>query len=362
MNFHAPERGSVHACSASSQNHAQAPASRLVLVALATLWFCGACHSARPPGELSTVLAPASPDSTGPLTIRYALPLIVPDGSAASCAEGGFVMIGRYRVSSHQVFTTYECGQVLQNGVPVNVSKPVTSPQYDEETKWFFPRPDGILSYAKHVNDFPDILTTHGESTLTGASGERLNVRVESTKIESPTGTWFRCPANMAMFARQGRDSYWCASIWPGNVPSSTPSGMLSFRHGESEIPCSIPTPNGPVGEVWTYAFMAQKSPCKNDDAESIELESLPSAARILLTDSRMCDTSSDNDFWIELRTTTKSTTASALRLDDIMTFPKGAIIAPGLKLVDYYREGSETAINKLSCVRITTSSAPPAG
>lgn len=99
---------------------------------------------------------------------------------------------------------------------------------------------------------------------------------------------------------------------------------------------------------------------CDNDEAVGIELEHVPSASNILLFDDYSCDrTDRGNYFWIYLRTVKEDVTVPPIDLDQIMTMPKGAVVVPGVQVIDYYQRSGATPKKRTSCVLIQVD-APP--
>lgn len=278
-----------------------------------------------------------------------------------SCQKQNKVLVSRERIEEkHPLQTVYKCATVFLDGKEVQVTGERVGGEYDEQFGEFQSGLNRVMTFARRIGDvFNPHKMRSGESRLVTDQGAVLNVRPDPQWREVSTA-WLPmdCPANMAMTARRALRFYRCAEIWSGNPPSPSPSGTITLR-ATTQVPCSLTAPNGPVGEVWQYNFLSDESPCPNDTAQSVELQVMPSATRILLDESPTC--AKDEDLWIELRTTAKSVTSEeALNLDEFFTYSPGAIVQPGLQLVNFYRDGTEPAVNRISCVRITTSSAPP--
>jgi hypothetical protein len=286
------------------------------------------------------------------------------DGDHFSCTDWGQVLTGRQRVAGvSSDYTSYQCGIVTYNGVKVEPSDEDEPPYIDARNGEYYPLANRIITRIQ-ISDNNTHRAVHGSSVVVDASGNQLNIRPGDTwYVISNLFDKFQCPANTALVAIRKQKEFLCASIWGGNPPPSGPTGMIGFRVAEQELPCALPVPKGPTGESVTYFLNALDSPCSPNVHESIELEGVPSATRILLTDDDAClKTGNDghDDFWVELRTTAKSVTMSKIPIDEFFTYSPGAIVRPGLQLVDYYRKGSSEATKKLSCVRVTTSSSPP--
>lgn len=107
------------------------------------------------------------------------------------------------------------------------------------------------------------------------------------------------------------------------------------------------------------YSFKSNNH-CDNDEAIAIELEHVPSASNILLFDDYECEREiGGNYFWIYLRTVKEDLSVAPIDLDEIMTWPKGTPIRPGVLVVDYARQNFESAKQRTSCVKIQVD-APP--
>jgi hypothetical protein len=276
-----------------------------------------------------------------------------------TCAAHNKVMISRQFVSNpNGAYYRVWCGTVMYKGSVANVRNEVRSYWFDAERGEHPARINTVITGMIADLTGSDWQLQHGQAELITGAGEKLNVRVVPKWHHNPDKSHeARCPANSALVLLSWQRSYVCATIWSGNPVGTQPTGMVSFRPPETNVPCSLPVPAGATGEEWTYVLTAQDSPCHDNTAESIELEKLTSATRILLTDSEVCEKT--DDFWIELRTTTKSVTFSHLNLDEFFTYSPG-IVGEGLMLVGTHRKSGAHAVKNLSCVRITTSSAPP--
>lgn len=168
-----------------------------------------------------------------------------------------------------------------------------------------------------------------------------------------------------------------CADVYLVDRQPAEGANVIAV-HWKTNMTCSIPVPTGGIKQRVYFAFYFRPGEetetdlwpaCTSNTAEGIALEKVPSATRILLTDDLGCDqdeSDSDSDprdekaFWIELRTTGKSVTIDPIPLDHILTYSRGDIVRPGLQLVDFYLRPGYAATRRLSCVRVTTSGAPP--
>ena len=123
---------------------------------------------------------------------------------------------------------------------------------------------------------------------------------------------------------------------------------------------CFIPIPE--AGQTVLYDFTASNSPCKTDTARDVEFNEIPSATTILLTDNKLCNTSDLlESFWFRFKTIKKSTTTDYIELEYFKSYVPGAVVRPGLLLTDLWlKPGNAIVRDKLSCVQITTSAAPP--
>jgi len=201
-------------------------------------------------------------------------------------------------------------------------------------------------------------------------NGKRLMVRPEELWTNASTG----CEGRVVVGNRPGGWQL-CADVIATEQPRPETASLI-IRHWKTKLPCTFKISTGRVWERRYFPLTPQKGtededapwgPCSENTAESIEFESFPSAARILLTDDPGCSKGQEGapagkDFWIELRTTAKSVTSEqALPLDEILTYPEGSIVRPGLLLVASHVGSGKVATRNLGCIRVTTSAAPPA-
>lgn len=295
-------------------------------------------------------------------TIDDFVTLSLVHGATMACPRLGsrvLVKIVREFYDTFDGVTTYTCGRVRLDGRNLEVAgeRPFAS------TFLYNAHLNHVATSAKYSGNY---LGEAADSKVVDPDSDaRFVVRSEQLRRRasfSGNTTTMECPKNMAIIALVGTSEFVCGSIWKSNPPSTTPGGMITFRNKE-DIPCSIPVPNGPLREVATYMLSAALSLCASDKQTSIELQNLPSATRILLTDSYACDKVANvNDiFWIELVTIEKSVTMSQINIDEFLGFSPGEIVAKGLKLVGYDHYGAKPIGERLSCVSITNSPAPPA-
>ena len=141
--------------------------------------------------------------------------------------------------------------------------------------------------------------------------------------------------------------------------PPSDRRGTITIMDKDKHQ-CSLPLPK--AGETFTYDFQHENSPCVENTAREIEFNEIPSATEILLTDSPTCDINNvDEHFWFKFKTMREPTTTNYIEIEYFKSFLPKAIIRPGLQLIDrWLRSGSTPIRDKLSCVQIKTSAAPP--
>lgn len=282
-----------------------------------------------------------------------------------SCQTQGQVLISRERThDSLPVRTTYKCATVYLDGKAVSVGNPAKGERHSEEYGEFTAALNRVITHVRQDGTQTSNATTIlGDSRLFTDQGATLNIRPDPDccTVSTPNAA-MECPAGMAMTGRRQLLEFRCAEIWSGNRPPTGARGTLiargAGRQGEEPYSCTMQAPEGPTGEVWTYNFTGRDSPCLNYKIASIEMERMDSATRILLTDNERC--LKIDDFWIELRTTSKSVTASLMNLDELLTYPINTVVKPGVMLTGKHIKSGSAAVERLSCVRITTSSAPP--
>lgn len=144
--------------------------------------------------------------------------------------------------------------------------------------------------------------------------------------------------------------------VYSGAAVSAT--GMVILRDKDNAI-CSLPVPE--PGQSKTYSFVNEPIPCKdwNDKARTVQLAEVPSASTILITNNRNCWDISDEAPWFELKTIKKQTSSTIIHIEYLTAFKKGQIIEPGLQMVEF-ADSPDGNRDKISCVKITTSAAPP--
>ncbi|KIQ57615.1 MULTISPECIES: hypothetical protein [Pseudomonas] len=134
--------------------------------------------------------------------------------------------------------------------------------------------------------------------------------------------------------------------------------GTIILRDKDNAI-CYLPVP-GP-GETKNYSFLFGQVQCKDwsNRARDIELAEVPSATTILLTETGTCDPSNNNLSWILLKTKKKQSNTTIIAIEYLTTFQKNQIIEPALQMVDLNIKSEFR--DKVSCIQIKTSAAPPA-
>jgi hypothetical protein len=101
--------------------------------------------------------------------------------------------------------------------------------------------------------------------------------------------------------------------------------------------------------------------PCKDDWARTVQFAELPSATVILMTDFGDCSKDSPRQSWQEIKTIKKNTSSTIIEIEYLDTFSSGQIIEPGLQLLGKFHNPESPIRDRLGCVKITTSAAPPA-
>ena len=138
-------------------------------------------------------------------------------------------------------------------------------------------------------------------------------------------------------------------------------TGNVILRDKDKAI-CNLPVP--PPGTRKYYSFEDGTIPappaCKdwNDKTRSIELAEVPSTTFIILANRGDCASSDTGAPWFHLQAINKKTSTKIMEIEYLATFQANQIITKGLQLV---RSNPGTDIrDKISCVSIETSAAPP--
>lgn len=150
-----------------------------------------------------------------------------------------------------------------------------------------------------------------------------------------------------------------CTTVSTSETAPSTSTGTVAFLDKDKHT-CHVDVQ--PPGITFIWRFTWHTSPCKNDTARHIEFNGLPSATTILITDRDDCKKESANDswFWFEFKTTRNPTSTDFIELEYLRTYRPGAIIAPGLQLKDSYVQPGKEIRDRVSCISIKASAAPP--
>lgn len=150
---------------------------------------------------------------------------------------------------------------------------------------------------------------------------------------------------------------------------SDTTSDTTSDKTGPPKLTLQNASQPHCTLDFKTYEYRFEDSSyCKNDQAVGIEVEHAPSASNILLTDDDAVSgdagcttTNSGNHFWIMLRTVKEDVSAGPIDLDEIISTPIGGVVAPGIKVVDYYqRRPDDSPKKRTSCVKIDVDAPAP--
>lgn len=94
-----------------------------------------------------------------------------------------------------------------------------------------------------------------------------------------------------------------------------------------------------------------------NNYTRSFKLAEVPSATQIVFFTDGYCDY--NNPAWFRIKTINKLTTSSIIETQHAMTFRPGQIMEPGLLMEDRL-EGGGVFLDRLSCLIIKASAAPP--
>lgn len=140
---------------------------------------------------------------------------------------------------------------------------------------------------------------------------------------------------------------------------STFADGSVSFAK-QNNLPCTLLAPPGGSGATWQYELEGNKERCEDNLQDFIVFTGLPSAARILLTDSPTCSTvpSEDNGFVFVIQTTKKvSTTPERIQIHHLADYAEDKIFHPGFLMITNKRFNQAQIHSRLSCVSITVSS-----
>ncbi|MBK5008027.1 hypothetical protein [Pseudomonas sp. S32] len=158
-----------------------------------------------------------------------------------------------------------------------------------------------------------------------------------------------------------------CSTFYVSAVPpamaAAEDTGTIVFLDPDS-AKCALSFPGPGAGTTVQYnlttAGAAGPGNCKDFKVRSMQLVNFASAATILMTESPWCNTSAGNsDHWMRLKTIRNPTNIQAYEVEDLYTYQKGAIITPGLEMVDNYLKSGESGRDTVKCVQVAISSAP---
>lgn len=131
--------------------------------------------------------------------------------------------------------------------------------------------------------------------------------------------------------------------------------GTIVFMEEDGTDSCTIPFKTG----IYNFKNQGAGFGCENDDKSMIELNDVPSATTVLLTDTDDCNKKSDQNYWVEFKTIKQPTNARQLLINRFFEKNNGDVIVPGIRLIDSYRRNDDSLKGKLSCVVIKRSDLP---
>ncbi|UFH48285.1 hypothetical protein [Pseudomonas sp. KNUC1026] len=123
-----------------------------------------------------------------------------------------------------------------------------------------------------------------------------------------------------------------------------------------------ILAPNPAPGWVQEYTTYTDPPAQGTRPIRAIRFKNLPSATTVFMSSDRNCARNANVDFWIELRTTSDTDwplSDSPAAMEVLMNYPKGSVLNKGLLVSDTYRKAGNNNLDKLACVRISTSRLP---
>ena len=140
---------------------------------------------------------------------------------------------------------------------------------------------------------------------------------------------------------------------------SSENSAQIILRD-KDDATCSLDVPAEGSGLAYRYELSIVGTKCQGFETRSIEFIELPSALKVFLTDDPWCAdrTGADQNFWLKLKTTRKSTTVNIKQITYLLTYPANTIIEPGLLLENKYEKVNGEVRDKLSCIELVASKA----
>ncbi|MBC2688922.1 hypothetical protein [Pseudomonas kielensis] len=141
----------------------------------------------------------------------------------------------------------------------------------------------------------------------------------------------------------------------------------------KDKFECFIPVPA--AGETITYDLVSAvvitppplppppPPPCHLVEAREFGLIGIPSATEILFSANKLCNTQpgEEGEFWFRFKTIKNPTTLNYIEMEYLKSFTPPNIVGPGLQLIDrFLKPGNPVVRDKLACVQIKTSAAPP--
>ncbi|MDD2066645.1 hypothetical protein D3C76_481150 [compost metagenome] len=134
-------------------------------------------------------------------------------------------------------------------------------------------------------------------------------------------------------------------------------TGVIIIREStESNDFCSLHIPD--AGSNQTVVLRMNQGDCKDKDPRFIELNSFPSATKILLTRNDN-GTPDDASWWIELKTTRNNAALDNEEITYLNTYDVGSFIEQGIGVMVIAKHGTIQR-DELRSVRVVTSAAPP--
>ena len=134
-------------------------------------------------------------------------------------------------------------------------------------------------------------------------------------------------------------------------------TGVIIIREStESNDFCSLHIPD--AGSNQTVVLRMNQGDCKDKDPRFIELNSFPSATKILLTRNNN-GTPDDASWWIELKTTRNNAALDNGEITYLNTYAVGDFIEQGIGVMVIAKHGTIQRV-ELRSVRVITSAAPP--
>lgn len=130
------------------------------------------------------------------------------------------------------------------------------------------------------------------------------------------------------------------------NVKITAEDGMIELFDGNDNKDCEFTFTTG-------KHRLGEGNKCRNDELYSFKLLNVPSAATIILSDAGDCG--KDENFHFRLKTIKYEVTTVLVRLAEISSFEEGAVITPGLRLIEKHGTGG-TVGGKWTCLEIIRS------